>query len=148
MLAMLAVSVALVTNTVPVAEMTPRERMEWRLQRSREMRKALHLDEASWEARRYEIRKRRCNQIGDEVRKFLNYPTNAVSFSIDFRTGDIRVEFEGGGAYVQRYVPGKEPVSVRPGKPRRKENPKFILKPDGTLWNPPFRTRPKKKEGN
>lgn len=122
-----------------------REAAMARARKIREMRDALHLDEAAWEARRYEARKARCNDIADTVRKSLTYPTNAVSFSVDFRTGDIRVEFADGGAYVQRYVPGKEPVVHHLGKPRKNKNPKVILKPDGSLWNPLFRRRPKAK---
>ena len=122
-----------------------REAAMARARKIREMKTALHLDEAAWEAQRYEARKARCNAVADMVRKSLTYPTNAVSFSVDFRTGDIRVEFADGGAYLQRYVPGKDPVAVHLGKPLKNENPKVILKSDGTLWNPPRRPRPKAK---
>ena len=143
LLCMIAAAAAVVAFAVcaPVG----REAAMARASKIREMKNALHLDEAAWEARRYEARKARCNGIADTVRKSLTYPTNAVSFSVDFRTGDIRVEFVDGGAYVQRYVPGKAPVAVHLGKPRKNENQKVILKPDGTLWNPPRRTRPKAK---
>ena len=144
LLCMIAAAAAVVAFAVsaPVG----REAAKARARKIREMKTALHLDEAAWEARRYEARKARCNAVADMVRKSLTYPTNAVSFSVDFRTGDIRVEFAGGGAYVQRYVPGKEPVSIRPGKPSKNKNTTVIFKPDGTPWNPPFRTRPKQEK--
>jgi hypothetical protein len=123
---------------------TARDKALERKARLKEARAALHLDEAAWEARRYERRRTQCNYLADLAKK-LNYPTNAVSFSVDFRTGDIRVEFADGSAYVQRYEPGKEPVVVRPGAPR-KVTPE-LLEGDNwkRRWNPPFRTRPKQK---
>lgn len=125
---------------------TARDRALERKARLKEARVALHLDEAAWEARRYERRRAQCNRLADLAGK-MDYPTNAVAWSVDFRTGDIRVEFVDGSAYVQRHEPGKTTV-IRPGAPRKAVPGRPEGDAWGKRWNPPYRTRPKGgKEG-
>ena len=125
MFAMLAAVAVMVTNQPPVsiAAMTPKERIEWRSRRSREMYAALHVDEARREAFRYEVRKRRLNRAAADILK-VSEPSNAVvRVSVDYKSGDIRVEFADGYKIIQRYTPPepvKPKVVARP-KPKKKE---------------------------
>ena len=126
-IAMLAVSAVLVTNTAPVsiASMTPRERMEWRKAQTQRMHDALKWDEARREAFRYEARKRRLNRAAADILK-VSEPSNAVvRVSVDYKSGDIRVEFADGYKIIQRYMP-PEPV-----KPERIVRPKPAKKKEG-----------------
>lgn len=126
-IAMLAVSAVLVTNAAPVsiASMTPRERVEWRKAQTQRMHDALKWDEARREAFRYEARKRRLNRAAADILK-VSEPSNAVvRVSVDYKSGDIRVEFADGYKIIQRYTP-PEPV-----KPERIVRPKPAKKKEG-----------------
>lgn len=123
---MLAVATVVVTNQPPAVSLVskpPKERMEWRVRRSREMMAALRVDEARREAFMYERRKRTLNRAAAEFQR-VSGPSNAVvSVTVDYRTGDIRLEYADGYRFVQRYTP--PPTNevrriVRPGPSRRK----------------------------
>lgn len=139
MFAMLAAVAVLVTNQPPVsiAAMTPKERIEWRSRRSREMYAALHVDEAKREAFLYEMRKRILNNAAAEFMR-ASGPSNAVvSVSVDYRSGDILVEYADGYRLIQRFTPKPKEVparKVRPKPTRRKPG----LKVDGVWkWKAP-----------
>lgn len=119
-IAMLAVSAVLVTNAAPVsiASMTPRERMEWRKAQTQRMHDALKWDEARREAFRYEWRKRILNKAASDLQRIAG-PSNAVvSVSVDYKSGDILVEYADGHRLIQRFTPKPE------GAPARKVRPK------------------------
>ena len=125
-IAALAVSAVMVTNPAPVSvvSMTPRERMEWRAERTQRMHDALKWDEAKREAFRYERRKRILNNAASDFLK-VSEPSNAVvSVSVDFRSGDIRVTYADGNRLIQRFAPKPKEApmrKVRPKMPRKKE---------------------------
>ncbi len=128
LITMLAVAATIVTNpappTVSLVSMTPKERMELRNERSREMLAALHADEARREAFRYERRKRILNRAAYDM-LCASEPSNAVtSVSVDYGNGDIRVEYADGHRLIQRFTPpvtNETRCAVRASMPRRKE---------------------------
>ena len=126
MFAMLAVAAVLVTNQplVSIAAMTPKERIEWRSRRSREMYAALHVDRAKREAFLYERRKRILNNAAAEFLR-ASGPSNAVvSVSVDYRSGDILVEYADGHRLIQRFTPKQKDApsrKVRPKMPGKRE---------------------------
>ena len=153
MFAMLAAVAVLVTNQPPVsiAAMTPKERIEWRSRRSREMYAALHVDEAKREAFMYERRRRILNGAASEFQR-VSDPSNAVVFvSVDYRSGDILVEYADGHRLIQRFTPNPEEAPARKVRPKatsRKYDPnvdgvwkwkaadgvnEIIRYPDGTI---------------
>lgn len=116
--AMFAVVATLVTNPAPVSVsiVSP---AELRRARTREMLTALKVDEARREAFRYEARKRRLNRAAAYILK-VSEPSNAVvRVSVDYKSGDIRVEFADGYKIIQRYTP---PEPVKPPKKQRRES--------------------------
>ena len=129
-IAMFAVVATLVTNPAPisVSTLSPKERMEWRRERTREMMTALKVDEAKREAFLYEMRKRKLNRAAAEFQR-ISTPSNIVtSVAVDYKSGDIRVEFADGYRIIQRYTPPSPPSRTnvirrvsKPIKPRRKE---------------------------
>lgn len=121
MFAMLAVAAVLVTNQPPVspAQMTPKDRIEWRSRRSREMHAALHVDEAKREAFMYERRKRTLNRAAATFQSISTTSNEVVAVTVDYRSGDIRVEFADGYKIIQRYTP---PEASKPPKKQRRES--------------------------
>ena len=86
----------------------PKSEWELRRERTKEMRKALRIDEAKREAFRYEARKRRLNRAAADILK-VSKPSNAVvRVSVDYTSGDILVEYADGYKMVQRYTPPKK----------------------------------------
>lgn len=74
-----------------------------RRERTRAMRRALKVDEATREARRYEAQRRRLNRAA-EAFWTLGRPSNAVTHvSVDFRTGDILVKWKDGSKVLRRF---------------------------------------------
>lgn len=125
-IAMLAVSAVLVTNAAPVsiASMTPRERMEWRKAQTQRMYAVLHVDEAKREAFLYERRKRILNNAAAEFLR-ASGPSNAVvSVSVDYRSGDILVEYADGYRLIQRFTPKPKEAPARKVRPRKVRNAK------------------------
>lgn len=126
MIAMLAVALPLVTNatTISVLPLSPKGRMELRNERSREMLAALRVDEARREALRYERRKHILNRAASDMLR-ASGPSNAVtSVAVDYRNGDIHVEFADGHRLVQRFTPpatNGTRYAARTSVPRRKE---------------------------
>lgn len=129
MIAMFAVVATLVTNPAPisVSTLSPKERMEWRRERTREMMTALKVDEAKREAFRYERRKRILNRAAADCLRISSQSNAVVAVAIDYKSGDIRVEFADGHRIIQRYTPPPPPGTnvvrrvSKPIKPRRKE---------------------------
>ena len=128
-IAMFAVVATLVTNPAPisVSTLSPKERMEWRRERTREMMTALKVDEAKREAFRYERRKRILNRAAADCQRISSQSNAVVAVAIDYKSGDIRVEFADGYRIIQRYTPPPPPGTnvvrrvSKPIKPRRKE---------------------------
>ena len=99
----------------------PKSAWELRRERTKEMLNALRIDEAKREALRYEARKRRLNWAAAYILK-VSEPSNAVvRVSVDYTSGDIRVEYADGYKIVQRYTPPKKEASAKApsGIPRR-----------------------------
>lgn len=91
----------------------PKSAWELRSERTKEMRKALRIDEAKREAFRYEARKRRLNRAAADILK-VSEPSNAVvRVSVDYTSGDILVEYADGYKMVQRYTPPKKEASAK-----------------------------------
>lgn len=91
----------------------PKSAWELRRERTKEMRKALRIDEAKREAFRYEARKRRLNRAAADILK-VSEPSNAVvRVSVDYTSGDILVEYADGYKMVQRYTPPKKEASAK-----------------------------------
>lgn len=91
----------------------PKSAWELRRERTKEMRKALRIDEAKREAFRYEARKRLLNRAAAYILK-VSEPSNAVvRVSVDYTSGDILVEYADGYRIVQRYTPPKKKSAVR-----------------------------------
>ena len=91
----------------------PKSEWELRRERTKEMRKALRIDEAKREAFRYEARKRRLNRAAADILK-VSEPSNAVvRVSVDYTSGDILVEYADGYKMVQRYTPPKKVASAK-----------------------------------
>lgn len=91
----------------------PKSAWELRSERTKEMRKALRIDEAKREAFRYEARKRRLNRAAADILK-VSEPSNAVvRVSVDYTSGDILVEYADGYKIVQRYTPPKKDASAK-----------------------------------
>lgn len=105
MIAMFAVVATLVTNPAPisVSTLSPKERMEWR------MMTALKVDEAKREAFRYERRKRILNRAAADCQRISSQSNAVVAVAIDYKSGDIRVEFADGHRIIQRYTPPPPP---------------------------------------
>lgn len=110
-IAMFAVVATLVTNPapIPVSTISPKERMEWRRERTREMMTALKVDEAKREAFRYERRKRILNRAAADCQRISSQSNAVVAVAIDYKSGDIRVEFADGHRIIQRYTPPPPP---------------------------------------
>lgn len=99
----------------------PKSAWELRRERTKEMRKALRIDEAKREAFRYEARKRRLNRAAADILK-VSEPSNAVvRVSVDYTSGDILVEYADGYKMVQRYTPPKKAKSAVRHRPAIKE---------------------------
>ena len=91
----------------------PKSAWDLRRERTKEMRKALRIDEAKREAFRYEARKRRLNRAAADILK-VSEPSNAVvRVSVDYTSGDILVEYADGYKMVQRYTPPKKEASAK-----------------------------------
>ena len=91
----------------------PKSEWELRRERTKEMRKALRINEAKREAFRYEARKRRLNRAAADILK-VSEPSNAVvRVSVDYTSGDIRVEYADGYKIIQRYTPPKKEASAK-----------------------------------
>ena len=91
----------------------PKSEWELRRERTKEMRKALRIDVAKREAFRYEARKRRLNRAAADILK-VSEPSNAVvRVSVDYTSGDIRVEYADGYKIIQRYTPPKKEASAK-----------------------------------
>lgn len=91
----------------------PKSAWDLRRERTKEMRKALRIDEAKREAFRYEARKRRLNRAAADILK-VSEPSNAVvRVSVDYTSGDILVEYADGYKMVQRYTPPKKKASAK-----------------------------------
>lgn len=91
----------------------PKSAWELRRERTKEMLNALRIDEAKREAFRYEARKRRLNWAAAYILK-VSEPSNAVvRVSVDYKSGDIRVEYADGYKIVQRYTPPKKETSAK-----------------------------------
>lgn len=122
---MIAASAVIVATNQPSATwhpMTPRERAELRAQRTREMRSALKCDEAKREAFRYEVRRRILNGAASEFQR-VSEPSNAVVFvSVDYRSGDILVEYADGRRVIQRHEPKPKDAPARNVRPRKARN--------------------------
>lgn len=74
-----------------------------RRERTRAMRRALKVDAAAREARRYEAQRRRLNRAAEAFWE-LGRPSNAVTrVSIDFKTDDVLVEWEDGSKVLRRF---------------------------------------------
>ncbi len=74
-----------------------------RHERTLAMRRALKVDEATRDARRYEAQRRRLNSAAEAFWK-LGRPSNAVTrVSVDFRTGDVLVEWQDGSRVLRRF---------------------------------------------
>ena len=110
-IAMFAVVATLVTNPAPisVSTLSPKERMEWRRERTREMMTALKVDEAKREAFRYERRKRILNRAAADCQRISSQSNAVVAVAIDYKSGDIRVEFADGHRIIQQYTPPPPP---------------------------------------
>ena len=109
---MLAVLAALSWNQPPVElVLSPRE------QRTLEMRRALHVDEAEREARRYELRKRKLNEAADMIAS-ISEPSNAVSMvRVDLRNNVIVLVYENGRTAMQTYTPSKKAKRKKASNP-------------------------------
>ena len=121
--AMIAAVAVMVTNQPSATwhPMSPRERAELRAQRTREMRSALKCDEANREAFRYNLRRYILNGAAKEFQR-VSDPSNAVvSASVDFRSGDICVEFADGRKVIQRYEPKPKAVRGAHRKTKRRD---------------------------
>ncbi len=95
--------------------LSPRE------QRTREMRRALHVDEAEREARRYELRKRKLNEAADMIAA-ISEPSNAVSMvRVDLKNGVIITVYENGRTAMQTYTPSQKAKRKEKRQPRKKE---------------------------
>ena len=82
--------------------LSPRE------QRTREMRRALHVDEAEREARRYELRKRKLNEAADMIAS-ISDPSNTVSMvRVDLKNRVIITVYENGRTAMQTYTPSQK----------------------------------------
>lgn len=116
-IAMLAVVATLVTNTASISAsiVSPAES---RRVRTREMLTALKVDEAKREAFRYEHRKRTLNRAAATFQGISTPSNKVVSVTVDYRSGDICVEYEDGYKIIQRYTP---PEASKPPKKQRKE---------------------------
>ncbi len=74
-----------------------------RRERTLAMRRALKVDEATRKARRYEAQRRRLNRAAEAFWE-LGRPSNAVTrVSVDFKTGDILVEWKDGSKVLRRF---------------------------------------------
>lgn len=95
--------------------LSPRE------QRTREMRRALHVDEAEREARRYELRKRKLNEAADMIAS-ISEPSNAVSMvRVDLRNNVIVLVYENGRTAMQTYTPSQKANRKEKRQPPRKK---------------------------
>lgn len=122
---MLAVATTLVAKPAPISFsiVSP---AELRRARTREMLAALKVDEAKREAFRYERRKRMLNHAAAEFQR-ISTPSNAIiAVTVDFRRGDIIVEYADGHRIVQRYTP---PEAAKP-KPAKKKDGQAKKKAD------------------
>lgn len=98
------------TSTVTVASTAmfgPRDDLSrkppTRRERTLAMRRALKVDEATRKARRYEAQRRRLNRAAEAFWE-LGRPSNAVTrVSVDFKTGDILVEWKDGSKVLRRF---------------------------------------------
>ncbi len=91
-----------------------------RRERTRTMRSALKVDEATREARRYEARRRRLNRAA-EAFWTLGQPSNAVTrVDIDFRTGDVLVEWQDGSKVLRRFDRRQTAREAKRANARRK----------------------------
>ena len=109
------------TSTVTFAvgkRIDPSRRLSTRRERTLAMRRALKVDEATREARRYEAQRRRLNRAAEEFWK-LGRPSNAViRASVDFTSGDILVEWQDGSKVLRRF----DRNAVRREPVRKKED--------------------------
>ncbi len=120
--AMLAVAATLATNTAPISA-TIVSPAELRRARTREMLVALKVDEAKREAFRYEQRKRTLNHAAAEFQRISTPSNKVVSVTVDYRSGDICVEYADGYRVVQLYTPPPppKPQDKNVSKPRGKK---------------------------
>lgn len=91
-----------------------------RRERTQAMRRALKVDEATREARRYEAQRRRLNRAAEAFWN-LGRPSNAVTrVNIDFRTGDVLVEWQDGSKVLRRFDRRQTAREAKRSNERRK----------------------------
>lgn len=91
-----------------------------RRERTLAMRRVLKVDEATREARRYEAQRRKLNRAA-EAFWGLGQPSNAViRASVDFRTGDILVEWKDGSKVLRRFDRSQTTREAKRANARRK----------------------------
>ncbi len=106
-----------------------------RRERTLAMRRALKVDEATREAKRYESQRRRLNRAAEAFWK-LGRPSNAVTrVNVDFRTGDVLVEWQDGSKVLRRFDRNAAKKDAKRVKARRmREESKWRYDYDHGVW--------------
>ena len=127
--AILAVAATLVTNTAPISA-TIVSPTELRRARTREMLTALKVDEAKREAYEYNRRKGILNRAAAVFQRISTPSNKVVAVTVDYRNGDIRVEYADGHKIIQRYTPPEAAQPKNAKKRSRHEEKKPCDKED------------------